>query len=204
MPLVVEDQPFEIGNYVLLLSSIIAILISAVPFCMSAKKAGRRNHVKMDGERSSSSACARASNHGDEKSHHVASLIAYARSNWETNPTNALTALLEATAMNSGRESADLAMDRIRSELGDDVANHIKDVQGRRERAAQAVRDMMEDDSTVLAEGGRQDLLRQAMEDGSSVMCTRCQGLIPAGRWQQHQRFWCEASGNGSDNEEQY
>lgn len=185
---------------IFLFSTLAAILIP-VAWSYLMKKSSRRTDAKMaDGH--PSSVRDRVSN-GDEKSQHVASLIAYAQSHWETNPTNALTAILEATAMNSGKESADLAMDRIRSELGDGVANHIEDVQGRKERAVQAVRDMVEDDSTVLAEGGRQDILRQAMEDGSSVMCTRCQGLVPASRWQQHQQFWCNANDSDEGNAEQ-
>uniref|UniRef100_A0A7S4IP62 C2HC zinc finger plants domain-containing protein n=1 Tax=Odontella aurita TaxID=265563 RepID=A0A7S4IP62_9STRA len=190
-------KSYDLDNFAgILLPSVLALVI-AILWLYPLKYIRQKLSVKMANGKPSSSVRTRIKGNGT--SHHIATLIEYARSNSETNPTNALTALLEATAMNSGRESANLVMDRLRSELGDVVADHIQDVQGRREQAVQATRDLVEDDSTVLAEGGRQDILRQAMEDGSSVLCTRCKGLIPAARWQQHQRFWCEANENDAN-----
>lgn len=96
--------------------------------------------------------------------------------------------------MSAGQESADRAMDRVRSELGNEIANHVLDVNDRKNRAVQIVREMLEDESSFLYEQGRQDILRQTMEDGSSLYCTSCGGVVPSARWQQHQSFWCEAN----------
>mmetsp|Transcript_23680 Transcript_23680/g.48014 ORF Transcript_23680/g.48014 Transcript_23680/m.48014 type:complete len:155 (-) Transcript_23680:286-750(-) len=134
-----------------------------------------------------------------ENNGQIASLVQFARSNYEENPTDALSALMEAMKLNSGQADADRAMERVRRELGHDVT--VMEPEERMKRAARVVREMLADESTLLFAQGRQDILRQAMEDGSSVFCTRCGGVVPSARWQQHQQFWCEAvevSGGGA------
>lgn len=84
-------------------------------------------------------------------------------------------------------------MDRLRSELGDDVATHVGDYHARMERALRVVRELLEDESTFLYQKGQQDLLRQTMEDGSSLVCSKCNAVVSSSRWQQHQSYWCDA-----------
>ena len=64
---------------------------------------------------------------------------------------------------------------------------------GPRRRAVEMVRRLLDDQSTILFEQGREDILRQTMEDGSSMVCGRCGGVVPADRWRQHQQYWCDA-----------
>lgn len=128
------------------------------------------------------------------KSEHIASLIQYAKVNYEDNPTESLSALMQALTLNSGPESANQAMSRIRNELGDEVAHNIMDRNSRIERASRIVETLLQDESTLLYERGQQHILKQAMEDGSSLVCTKCNGMVPAARWQQHERYWCEAN----------
>ena len=123
----------------------------------------------------------------------IAKLIEYARSNYEKNPTEALHALLQALKLNGGQESADKALDLLRSELGDEIADHVENHHCRKERAIAAVQELLHDENTFLHQRGKQDILRQAMEDGSSVVCTKCNACVSAARWQQHQMYWCEA-----------
>ena len=129
----------------------------------------------------------------------VAGLLQFARANHETNPTDSLTALLEAMRLGapdaqSGHQAAEAAMTRVRAAVGDDIADHVADVDGRRRRAVEMVRGLLDDQSTILFEQGREDILRQTMEDGSSVVCGRCGGVVPADRWRQHQQYWCDAN----------
>jgi hypothetical protein len=57
----------------------------------------------------------------------------------------ALAAIIQAVTLNSGKESADLAMDRLRDELGDDIAEHIGSYQQRLERATEIARELPDD-----------------------------------------------------------
>eukprot|EP00980_Cylindrotheca_fusiformis_P009096 scaffold1966_cov109-Cylindrotheca_fusiformis.AAC.5 len=130
------------------------------------------------------------------RAHEISSLINFAQSNFEEHPTDALSALMQAMTLNSGQAKADQAMDRIRNELGPDIAGHVMDRHGRMQRAAQIVQELLEDESTLLYQRGKQHILQQAMEDGSSLVCIKCNGMIPVARWQQHANVWCEFAGN--------
>mmetsp|Transcript_26812 Transcript_26812/g.77320 ORF Transcript_26812/g.77320 Transcript_26812/m.77320 type:complete len:156 (+) Transcript_26812:161-628(+) len=128
----------------------------------------------------------------------VADLLQFARTNHEANPTDSLAALLEAMRLGApdargGEAAAEAALARVRAAVGGEIADHVADVDGRRRRAAAVVRQLLDDQSTILFEQGREDLLRQTMEDGSSVVCARCGGVVPSDRWRQHQQYWCDA-----------
>eukprot|EP00977_Amphora_coffeiformis_P010561 scaffold2482_cov166-Amphora_coffeaeformis.AAC.27 len=143
------------------------------------------------------------SNQSSSSSEHIAQLLQYAWTNYESHPTDALLALLQALQLNSGQASATQAMERIRQELGSDIANHVLDRQGRIERAMRMVQQLLADESTLLFQQGNQHLLQQAMEDGSSVVCTKCNGMIPAARWQQHAQYWCSENNNENQDDEE-
>jgi hypothetical protein len=133
----------------------------------------------------------------DDKSEHnvIQGLLEYARTNYQVNPTDSLAALLEAMTLNTGsRQAADATMDRLRNELGDSVVLAVMDSAERTRRAHAMVEALLADSSTFLYHQGRQDLLRQTMENGSSVVCTRCQAVIASHRWSQHQLYWCTSA----------
>jgi hypothetical protein len=134
----------------------------------------------------------------------ISRLLSYARTNYEENPTESLAALLEAVTLNSGPQAADQVMIRLRCELGDDLADHIGSHHFiRRERAQAVLQRLLDDDSTELFRQGRQDILRQSMEDGTSVLCSRCNAVVACTRWQQHAKWWCTANSKTNDNEEE-
>lgn len=135
-------------------------------------------------------------NSSNHTSQHIQHLIHYARDNYQENPTESLAALLQAMTLNSGKEAADVAMERLRDELGEDIADHIGTYQDRAERAMAIVEMLLSDENTELFKQGKQDLLRQTMEDGSSVVCRRCNDVVASTRWQQHQQYWCRAANN--------
>ena len=129
-------------------------------------------------------------NHSQQQ---ISDWIDYARSNYQVNPTEALAALMQAMTLNTGKASADRAMEHLRVELGDDIMNHVGSHSARMERAMAIVDDLLHDSTTFLYQSGQQDLLRQTMEDGSSVVCVKCNAVVGSTRWQQHQQFWCQA-----------
>jgi hypothetical protein len=133
-------------------------------------------------------------------SQNISRLISYARNNYEENPTESLAALLQAVTLNSGPDAADQVMIRLRNELGGDLADHIGSHHSiRRQRAEAVLQRLLRDESTELFRQGRQDILRQTMEDGSSVVCSRCNAVVASTRWQQHADLWCTAIVNTQD-----
>lgn len=123
----------------------------------------------------------------------ISSLIDYARHNYQENPTESLAALMQALTLNSGKASAQHAMERLRHELGDDIADHIGNRHLRMQRAIDLVQELIHDENSILYQNGQQDLLRQTMEDGSSVVCVKCGAVVASNRWQQHQSYWCDS-----------
>ncbi|KAL7471103.1 hypothetical protein ACHAXS_011387 [Conticribra weissflogii] len=157
----------------------------------------------------------------------IANLLQYAQTSYTSRPTDALSALMEALTLCNGEGAARQAMNHIRCELGDVVADAVASggersrifgnvygnsfgncieqhhqqqqiCQAERDlhmtqRAMQIVQDLLNDTSTFLHGQGREHLLQQAMEDGSSVVCTRCGDMIKRERWSQHCEFWCQA-----------
>ncbi len=146
----------------------------------------------------------------------IANLLQYARSSYTSNPTDALSALMGALTLSSGNNvAAQHAIQRIRNELGDVVADsiassssynqHNQQQQQQQQqqyysqdvsremtrRAMEIVEQLLNDKSTFLYAQGRQHLLQQAMEDGSSVVCTKCGDMIKADRIEQHVEYWC-------------
>jgi hypothetical protein len=127
------------------------------------------------------------------KAENISYFIHYAKTNCETNPTDSLMALFQALTLNGGKDAADAAMARLSVELGPELTGHVMDRQNRMERAMKLVEELLHDESTLLYQQGNAHILQQAMEDGSSVVCSLCNAMVPATRWQQHQEYWCEA-----------
>mmetsp|Transcript_86515 Transcript_86515/g.253248 ORF Transcript_86515/g.253248 Transcript_86515/m.253248 type:complete len:140 (-) Transcript_86515:80-499(-) len=50
----------------------------------------------------------------------------------------------------------------------------------------------------ILAERGRGAVLRQALEDGTSVVCTHCGALVAQPRMEAHRARWCAMLGDNS------
>lgn len=138
----------------------------------------------------------------------IQQLMGYARNNYQENPTESLACLLQALKLNGGQESADLAMNRLRDELGDDIATHIGNSHKRMERAVNIIEELLADENTFLYQQGKSEFLRMSMEDGSSVVCSKCNDVVSSSRWQQHQQYWCrtivqDEDDNGDDGMEE-
>ena len=55
------------------------------------------------------------------------------------------------------------------------------------------ISDMLMTQNSILSETGNQEKLKNIFEDGSSVLCTKCRGLVAKVRWESHMKFWCPA-----------
>ncbi|GIL44873.1 hypothetical protein Vafri_2329 [Volvox africanus] len=47
----------------------------------------------------------------------------------------------------------------------------------------------------ILNETGREGFMECALQDGSSYVCSRCQGVVLLSRRQQHEQYWCQGPG---------
>ena len=50
------------------------------------------------------------------------------------------------------------------------------------------------DESCVLAECGRKQIILDAFSDGSSFICLKCGGLFSTSRKDEHMAYWCGAA----------
>ena len=103
---------------------------------------------------------------------------------------------MNALDLTTGTDDASRrAIDRIRSELGEAVAARVvgesPTVPSMTLRAMKLVQEMLNDTSTFLYSQGREHILQQAMEDGSSIICSNCGDMISRERWKQHAEYWC-------------
>lgn len=142
----------------------------------------------------------------------IATLLEYAQTSYTSRPADALSALMDALTLQSGPDATQQAMDRIRNELGEVVADHVSGNSSHQlarhhhlseaemtQRAMAVVQELLHDESTFLYAQGKQHILQQAMEDGSSVVCTKCGDMIKAERWSQHAEYWCRGIGDAGD-----
>ena len=174
-----------------------------------ADNSNENEQMKMEG---------RAQHEQQQQQHEeIAHLLQYARSSYTSNPSDALSALMGALTLSSGNTAAQQAMQRIRNELGDVVADSIsfssssyqqqqqqqyysqEEARQMTIRAMEIVEQLLNDKSTFLYAQGRQHILQQAMEDGSSVVCTKCGDMIKADRIEQHVEYWCRSVAEGEN-----
>ena len=106
----------------------------------------------------------------------------------EGSKEDALAALLHAIRISSGEDSIIRILDQAKKRVDDDYAlrGHSSAVTN----AANAIRRILEQDS-FLSERGEEDILRDAFEDGSSIICQQCGGLVSQARWEAHRNSWC-------------
>ena len=105
---------------------------------------------------------------------------------------DALASLLHAIRISSGEESIIRILDQAKKRVDDDYA--LRDHSSAVTSAMNAIKSMLEQDS-FLSERGEEDILRDAFQDGSSIICQKCGGLVPQTRWEVHQNKWCPSLG---------
>lgn len=61
----------------------------------------------------------------------------------------------------------------------------------------------LQHDESILQEYGDEDILIDAFQDGSSVICQKCQGLIKVDRAEEHAKYWCPMAEENSEAEDE-
>ncbi|KAH9253342.1 hypothetical protein BASA81_008693 [Batrachochytrium salamandrivorans] len=99
----------------------------------------------------------------------------------------ALNVLVEAARMESGQEGANELLSRGRALFRE------REGRDRAELDREEVLARLEQEPSMLAERGKEGLLAAALQDGSSVVCRKCSGLVKRERWEAHCSLWCPA-----------
>jgi hypothetical protein len=127
----------------------------------------------------------------DELTLAVEKLLSITRDNLaEKNPHQALAALLHAVRLTRGE---DAILDVLSQAKAQAEAAIDRQVQQEAIEEAYRISALLLQQDTILAESGDQCILRDAFEDGSSVLCAKCGGLVARVRWDSHSQLWCPA-----------
>ena len=105
----------------------------------------------------------------------------------------ALENVIRAIIANSGESSVMRILD-----AANETAKREKELEIR--RMITRCCDELRHGDSLLVETGDEDILIDAFQDGSSVICQRCHGLISVERAEAHAMRWCPALENSSDN----
>ncbi|CAJ1388188.1 unnamed protein product [Effrenium voratum] len=85
------------------------------------------------------------------------------------------------------------ALQALRISAGPDAA-----VWGARQSALEVCRAILQRGG-ILVDRGHEAVLKQALQDGSSVVCTRCGALVAWSRAEAHRSIWCSSLGNETE-----
>ena len=108
----------------------------------------------------------------------------------------ALAHLLSAIAITKGPENVLSTLDAAKTREAQREAQ-LKSLQKEHDRLvlAEATRasHTLCQSSSILKDHGVEEILRDAFEDGSSVVCATCHALVKVSRWDAHCNHWCPA-----------
>jgi hypothetical protein len=139
-------------------------------------------------------------NSNNMNSDNVRMLLNIARSKIEgESPNDALAALLHAICLTQGEEAIMNVLEVAKRNVDAD-ADAVSE-EDAMEAAHRMLAVLVRDESTLLYERGEEHILRDAFQDGSSVVCIKCSSLIPRARFLQHQLYWCEQNENEIEGE---
>ena len=124
-------------------------------------------------------------------------LLKVARSKIEgAEPLDALSALLHAIRLTQGEEAIVGVLESAKKQA-ELEADCDEDALEAAQRMCQL---LVRDKTTLLYERGDQQILKDAFEDGSSVVCKRCSALVPRLRMTMHSLYWCvDVAGGEAD-----
>ena len=124
----------------------------------------------------------------------VTTLLRVARSKIsEADEEGALAALLHAVRLTQGESAIQGVLDTAKARADAEAT----DAEDARTVALRMSALLVADTSTVLYQRGQEGLLQAAFEDGSSVVCSQCDALVPRARFMQHKLYWCEHATGG-------
>jgi hypothetical protein len=125
----------------------------------------------------------------DDLSLAVEKLLTISRSEIADNkPHEALAALLHAVRLTRGESAIFDILSEAKIRASEEM--DAREAESSIEKARQ-ITNMLLQQNTMLFERGEEEILKDAFEDGSSVVCTRCHGLVARVRWEAHNTLWC-------------
>ena len=125
---------------------------------------------------------------GEMNTEAVRMLLTIARSKIEEeSPNDALSALLQAIRITQGEGAILGILDAAKRQAEEESATDEDALSAAKRMLVMLVKDT----STLLYERGDEHILRDAFQDGSSVVCKGCNSLVPRARFTQHQLYWC-------------
>jgi hypothetical protein len=121
----------------------------------------------------------------------------------EGSKNDALATLLHAIRLSSGEDSIIRILDQAKKKAEEDATMQNQLEVDSLSYATNAIEKIQEEDC-FLSERGEEDILKDAFQDGSSIICQKCGGLVKAERWKAHSDSWCPAlEGVSSDSDEE-
>jgi hypothetical protein len=97
----------------------------------------------------------------------------------------ALETLIRAIIANTGEASVIPILQQMNANMSKQREAQI------RKQIAEICRNLVENESILGSELGDEQILLDAFQDGSSVVCSKCQGLISLDRAEKHAKYWC-------------
>jgi hypothetical protein len=140
-----------------------------------------------------------------EVSGFVASLLQASKDNISAGePSKALENVIQAIRLTHGEDAILHLIDAAKAASRRDIDKQIA-AQTEQELIRQAMEasQRLAEPSSLLADmgDGSEVILQQAFQDGSSVICAQCGGLVPRVRWEIHRDMWCpHITSKSSDN----
>lgn len=133
----------------------------------------------------------------DDLSKAVELLLTITRSNIaDSNPEQALAALLHAVRITRGEGAIIDVLNQARERATAEIDQQI--LLESHQHAKRISEELMRQD-TFLSERGDEDILKDAFEDGSSLVCVKCGGLVAKVRWESHIKMWCSVIATDGD-----
>lgn len=121
----------------------------------------------------------------------------------EGNKNDALATLLHAIRLSSGEDSIIRILDQAKKKADEDATVQNQEEADSLSYATNAIEKIQEEDC-FLSQRGEENILKDAFQDGSSIICQKCGGLVKAERWKDHSDSWCPAlEGVTSDSDEE-
>jgi hypothetical protein len=121
----------------------------------------------------------------------------------EGSKNDALATLLHAIRLSSGEESIIRILDQAKKKAEEDATMQDQEAADSLSYATNAIEKIQEEDC-FLSQRGEENILKDAFQDGSSIICQKCGGLLKAERWKAHSDSWCPAlEGGTSDSDEE-
>lgn len=113
----------------------------------------------------------------------------------EGNGKDALETLIRAIIANTGESSVIPILQEMNAKMEKERKKQIY-------AQIQEICHNLIHEESLLQEMGDESILVEAFQDGSSVVCQRCKGLISLDRAEKHAKYWCPMAENVELDEE--